>query len=85
MGTGDLRGLFAIEREARRIGLEAPEAGLFKLHVSLGNDAFQPDWRDEVARILERTAERLRNGQREGRLMDENGNAVGSFCGTDPE
>lgn len=45
----------------------------------LDNDAFQPDPRPEIARILRELADKIENGMEEGRffLRDLNGNKVG--------
>jgi hypothetical protein len=54
-----------------------------KLSISdLDNDAFQPDPRPELQRLLTQAALRVANASLEGddgRLMDANGNHVGTW------
>ena len=60
----------------------------FKLEIDCDNSAFcvhddnnnrrpEPQW--EIARILEEAAEKIRDGNREGILLDVNGNSVGKY------
>lgn len=44
-----------------------------------GNEAFQPDARPEVARILRELAGRIEDGAESGKLFDINGNVCGHF------
>ena len=47
---------------------------------STDNDAFaEGDFEDEVSRVLQRVATKIRNGEREGAVLDTNGNRVGTF------
>lgn len=52
---------------------------MFTLTINTDNAAFEDAPGEEVARILEATASRLRNLAQSGNLRDFNGNAVGSF------
>ena len=53
---------------------------MFKIEIETGNAAFEDDNRNyELARILRQIAERLENGENAGRVLDINGNKVGSF------
>ena len=55
----------------------------FYFEVELGDDAMQTH--EDVARAMEKTAEKVRSyaeppsSGKYGRVMDENGNSVGSF------
>lgn len=60
----------------------------FRLELDCDNSAFcvhdenknlrsEPQW--EIARILEEAAEKVRDGNREGILLDVNGNLVGKY------
>jgi hypothetical protein len=57
---------------------------MFTLTIETDNDAFDADPREEVARLLEVTAAKLRAGHEEGRCVDSNGNRVGRFELTPP-
>lgn len=53
---------------------------MFTLSIKTGNDAFEGGaGRQEVARILRETAERVERGIAEGPVRDVNGNTVGGF------
>lgn len=52
---------------------------MFKIEIETGNAAFEDDRNMELARILRQIAERLENGEDAGRVLDINGNKVGSF------
>jgi hypothetical protein len=55
----------------------------FQLTIECDNDAFQPDYNAEIARLLRAAADKVeRSGANFGSLMDANGNRVGTF-GTD--
>lgn len=60
----------------------------FKLELDCDNSAFcvhdennnlrpEPQW--EIARILEEAAQKVRDGNREGILLDANGHLVGKY------
>lgn len=51
----------------------------FTLSITTDNAAFVDDAGDEVARILQEVAEKLRHGHTEGSTRDYNGNTVGSW------
>ena len=51
----------------------------FTLSITTDNAAFVDDAGDEVARILQEVAEKLRHGYTEGSTRDYNGNTVGSW------
>jgi len=51
----------------------------FTIRIDTGNAAFTDDPGDEIARILERIADEVRNGRIAGRMSDINGNSVASF------
>lgn len=57
----------------------------FKIEISSSNAAMVDDTRGEVARILERTAKQIREGQNEGTVRDSTGNLVGSYTLTRDE
>ena len=60
----------------------------FRLDLDLGNDAFDPDPRPEIARLLRQAALRVEHSSAtygEGKLMDANGNSVGSWTFEVPE
>lgn len=52
---------------------------MFKLTIEMGNEAFADDPNEELARLLERAAKRLRDGYAEDTLRDANGNTVGKW------
>ncbi len=53
----------------------------FTLEIKTANAAFaSPYTGDEVARILRVVADRILDGDTEGRTLDINGNGVGSFA-----
>ena len=49
----------------------------FILNITLGNSAMTN--REEIADALHTTAAKVRGGQREGTIMDLNGNTVGNY------
>lgn len=51
---------------------------MFKLRIETKNAAFD-DTNLEIVRILQETIERLKQGSREGKLFDYNGNNIGSY------
>lgn len=53
------------------------EGETFLLEISMGNAAMQDD--ADVAYALHNVAERLERGNRAGKIMDANGNTVGTF------
>ena len=55
------------------------DKNMFKIEIETGNAAFEDDRNMELARILRQIAERLENGEDAGRVLDINGNKVGSF------
>lgn len=50
----------------------------FKLEFDCGNAAFN-DLEGEITRLLEVAAEKVRDGNKEGILLDFNGNLVGKY------
>lgn len=54
---------------------------MFKLQIKTDNAAFENSAADEIARILERLANDLRDSAdtAAGKLRDANGNTVGSY------
>ena len=52
---------------------------MFTLTIQTDNAAFEDAPGEEVARILEETAAKLRNMAQSGNLRDINGNKVGTF------
>ena len=52
---------------------------MLKIEIETGNAAFEDDRNMELERILRQIAERLENGEDAGRVLDINGNKVGSF------
>ena len=55
----------------------------FQLYVSTENDAFQPDPREELVRILRHVADRIASGDTFDTfrtIFDVNGNNVGAFA-----
>lgn len=57
----------------------------FELEFSTDNATFEDGEAEEVARILETAARRVRNGDVYGKVSDVNGNTVGSFGFTDAD
>ena len=56
---------------------------MFRLKIETGNAAFGDsisESLEEIARLLQVAAERVRAGADEGNLIDYNGNTVGSFA-----
>lgn len=51
---------------------------MFTLTIETGNAAFQ-DGPEELARLVERVADALRDGRTRGPVIDTNGNRVGSW------
>ena len=49
----------------------------FKLEISMDNDA--TTYYEDVADLLEAVAEKLRDGDNAGNIIDYNGNGVGSY------
>jgi hypothetical protein len=56
---------------------------MFTVTIETDNDAFTPDPRPELARILRRVADHIEAGLDAGTLADINGNTVGSFSLTE--
>lgn len=56
-----------------------PEFITFTLGIDGGNAAFDENPHDEIATILRKAADRITGGASEGKLLDANGNTVGSF------
>ena len=55
--------------------------GQFRIRFDLGNEAFQDgSLRAEVYRILRNIAVRVRDGEDGGKVMDSNGNSVGTWA-----
>lgn len=52
---------------------------MLRVRIDTDNDAFAGDGAEEVARLLEVVAERVRGGQLDGVLSDINGNRCGQF------
>jgi hypothetical protein len=53
---------------------------MFKLEFETDDDAFQNDnFSSEVERILKAVTERVKRGDTEGKIRDNNGNAIGTF------
>lgn len=52
---------------------------MFQLTIATDNSAFEPDPIDEIARIFTAVIARLRQGGTDGRVLDANGNTVGTF------
>ncbi len=52
---------------------------MFRLEIETDNAAFEDNYREEVARILEDTARKLRDGREGGYCYDINGNRIGEF------
>jgi len=57
---------------------DQPAAGVVRLVIELGNDAFSSDGSTEVSRILNEAAAKLADGRREFPLHDINGQPVGT-------
>lgn len=55
------------------------EKGLFALRINTDNAAFEDDANEELARLLEKAAQRLRAGYQCDSLRDANGNSVGEW------
>lgn len=51
---------------------------MFKLKIETGNDDFEDDI-FEIARILNGVISKLNSGVNESKLLDNNGNVVGSY------
>lgn len=51
----------------------------FKLEFETSNDAFEQDMHGEITRILKLVASQVDRGSSGGRILDVNGNTVGSF------
>ncbi len=51
----------------------------FELDIDSANQAMVEDPREEIARMLRETAEAVLDGSDKGKLMDINGNKVGSY------
>lgn len=53
---------------------------MFKLSFKTGNVAFEDGNKEqEIARILEEIANKILNGYDSGKVMDINGNSIGSW------
>lgn len=60
----------------------------YRIEIAIGNDAFSPEPGPELARILRKLAHRIEGSDEEGlesiiRLLDYNGNAVGTAALSD--
>lgn len=53
----------------------------FRMEFNTNNEAFTDSTPEEIARILNETADKIRNGQYEGRVRDINGNRIGVYGG----
>lgn len=51
---------------------------IFTVEITLGNDAMLTA--EDVAAALRTIANKLETGNHKGRVMDVNGNTVGSYC-----
>lgn len=51
----------------------------FQMEIETGNDAFVNAPHMEVARMMRVAAERLNDGEQEGKCIDLNGNVVGQW------
>ena len=52
----------------------------FTLEIGLNNEAFQDgNLENEIERLLKTASKKLQSGHEDGKLIDVNGNAVGSF------
>lgn len=53
---------------------------MFKLSFSIDNAAFHEGYgREETARILKETAQKVEEGYNSGKIRDINGNTIGSW------
>ena len=52
---------------------------MFKLEFATDNAAFECKGASETARILRKIAKRIEEGDFDGKVMDSNGNSIGSF------
>ena len=53
---------------------------MFKIEFETDDDAFQHDnFSSEVERILKADTERVKRGDKEAKIRDNNGNAIGTF------
>ena len=53
---------------------------MFKLEFEMDDDAFQNDnFSSEVERILKAVTERVQRSDTQGKIRDNNGNAIGTF------
>lgn len=52
---------------------------MFELKFSTSGSAFEEISEQEIARILETTAEKIKNGYTDGPVMDINGNRIGEW------
>ena len=51
----------------------------FTLEINMDNDIFQGGPERELKRLLEKAGQQIEEGQIFGKLLDINGNSVGSF------
>jgi len=63
-----------IQKEAQQHGNR-----IFSVKINLENDAFAGDPTNEISRLLEVIKSRISHGETSGKLLDINGNSVGSF------
>lgn len=56
--------------------------GTFKVEIQLGNDAMRSHW--AIGNVLLQIGRRVKAGEEEGRIHDENGNTVGFFVVANP-
>ncbi len=52
---------------------------MMKLRFTIGNDAFKEDYTGENIRILESIINKIQQGQKNGKVIDLNGNTVGEW------
>lgn len=52
---------------------------MLRVQIWTDNDAFAGNGEQEVAKLLRQLADRIEEGQCDGRIMDSNGNRCGSF------
>ena len=52
---------------------------IFTLDIKMNNAAFDEDPLEEIARILNTTADKIRHGSSAGTTRDMNGNMVGNY------
>lgn len=52
---------------------------MFRLYIDTDNDSCKPNHYAEVAKLLRDVARRVEDGQNSGKILDTNGNTVGTF------